>query len=94
MHFIHEPNRVYVNDENGRLLAEVTFPEAGKGTVDIVHTFVDPSLRGRGIASELLEHAYDEIKRQGKKTYASCSYAARWFEVNANRRDLLAECES
>lgn len=89
MDFIHEPNRVYVNDENGETIAEVTFPDAPGGEVMIDHTFVSPSLRGGGVASELLSRAYDEIKNQGKKAVATCSYAVAWFQKNPDKRDIL-----
>ncbi|MDR3253953.1 MAG: N-acetyltransferase [Synergistaceae bacterium] len=91
MDFIREYNRVYAKDESGRVVAEVTFPPAGNGIVDINHTFVDDSLRGGGIASELLENAYDRIKSDGKKARLTCAYAVKWFEKRHDRRDILAE---
>ena len=89
MHFIHESNRVYVNDDRDELIAEVTFPNLMGEAVVIDHTYVSPGLRGGGVASQLMEHAYDEIKGQGKKTYASCPYAVHWFERNKDKRDIL-----
>ncbi len=91
LEFIHEANRVHVDDEKGRMVAEVTFPNAKdeKDIVEIDRTFVDESLRGQGVAGQLLEHAYDEIKRQGKRARAVCPYAVRWFEQNPDKRDIL-----
>jgi Predicted acetyltransferase len=90
MKFVHVANRIYANDESGRLLAEVTFPAVGPDEVEIDHTFVDPSLRGGGVASRLMEEAYEEIRRQGKRARATCPYAVRWFEKHAEKRDILA----
>ena len=45
MNYITETNRIYASNENGTLIAEVTFPKTGDNTVDINHTFVDDSLR-------------------------------------------------
>jgi predicted GNAT family acetyltransferase len=73
----------------GALVAEVTFPDAGGGAVDINHTFVDESLRGQGVAAKLMQEAYDEIKAQGKKAVATCPYAVAWFERNPGKRDIL-----
>jgi predicted GNAT family acetyltransferase len=89
INLISEFNRVYANDENGRLLAEVRFPPAGAGTVDIEHTFVDDSLRGGGVAGELMEAAYARIKGDGKKALLTCSYARKWFERHEDKRDIL-----
>jgi predicted GNAT family acetyltransferase len=89
MNLISEFNRVYANDENGRLVAEVTFPPIGEGEVEIDRTFVDDSLRGGGVANELLEAAYNRIKADGKKAKAACSYAVKWFANREDKRDIL-----
>ena len=68
MEFLEEKGRLRV-DANGKLLAEVTFPDDGNTAV-IDHTFVDESLRGQGTASKLLRQAVDSIRRQGKKSTA------------------------
>ncbi len=79
MKFITQTDRIYATDGNGRLVAEVTFP-----TVDSVsyinHTFVDPSLRGQGIAAKLVKAAADKILADGNTIAATCPYAVVWFE--------------
>ena len=62
MDFIYEANRIYINDNDGHMQAEVTFPCINETTVDINHTFVDPSLRGQGIAGKLMKAAYEKMK--------------------------------
>ena len=46
MDFTYNSNQIALLGEDDKLLAEVTFPEIDKDTVNIDHTFVDPSLRG------------------------------------------------
>lgn len=89
MKFIHERNRVYANDEQGKMIAEVTFPDRPDGSVDIDRTYVDSSLRGKGAASGLLEEAYGEIKKRGIKAHISCPYAEAWFKRNPEKADIL-----
>ena len=48
--------------ENGREVAEITFPEIEKGIFDINHTFVDDSMQGRGLAAQLVRRAISKIK--------------------------------
>jgi predicted GNAT family acetyltransferase len=91
MDFVHEANRIYVNDESGEMIAEVTFPDRDGGTVEIDHTFVSDKLRGGGVASRLMEHAYDEIKRRGGRAVPTCSYAVKWFDRHEDKRDILTE---
>lgn len=72
--FVITDNKIYYEKEN-KVLAEIDF----KNGV-IVHTFVDESLRGLGIASKLVELAVSEINKQGLKPSATCSYAKAWLE--------------
>lgn len=79
MNYITETDRIYAIDPAGKLLAEVTFPTKN-GISTINHTFVDNSLRGQGIAGELVRLAADKILADGGKIAATCPYAVVWFE--------------
>lgn len=79
MDFITENERIYAKDTSGNIIAEVTFPtKNGISTID--HTFVDESLRGQGIAGNLVKLAADKILSEGNKIAATCPYAVVWFE--------------
>lgn len=82
MDFQTENNRIFKEDENGKVIAEITFHETEKGVFCIDRTFVDNSLRGQGIAGQLVQLAVDRISEQGGKATAVCSYAAKWLEKN------------
>lgn len=75
MEYITEKNRIYSNDSDGKVIAEVTFPEVECGIYNINHTFVDTALRGKGVAGKLVELAVKQIRAQGGEVTASCSYA-------------------
>ncbi len=87
--FIYEPYRIYCEDENKKLLAEITFPAMDCRTVNINHTFVDDELRGQGIAGQLMQAAADTIRSRGKKALPTCSYAVHWFGKHPEYEDLL-----
>lgn len=91
MDFIIAANRIYAEDTDGNLLAEVDFPAVSPDTVNISHTFVDDSLRGQGIAGQLLAATAKTIRGQGKKVRPTCSYAVKWFEKHKEEQDLLEE---
>ena len=88
MEFQHERERIFALDEQGKLVAEVTFP-VSEGVADIDHTFVDQSLRGQGVAGQLLEAAVRQIRAEGLRAKATCSYAVKWFEEHPDQSDLL-----
>lgn len=78
MKFQYEPERIYAEDETGKVIAEITFPVTD-GIANIDRTFVDDSLRGQGIASELMTAAVDRIQKDGHRITAECSYAISWL---------------
>ena len=76
----YEKERVYALDEGGKLVAEITFPETAPGVYTMDHTFVDPSLRGQGMADKLVRAALEQIRENGGAPAATCSYAVSWLE--------------
>lgn len=75
--YITEENRIYLSDESGNILAEIDFEKVDERTYNISHTFVDDSLRGQGIWSELVEKAITYLTAKWYKVTATCPYAKR-----------------
>lgn len=91
MNYIKQNHHIYALNESGQLLAEVKFPKTSGNIVEINRTFVDPSLRGQGVANELLVMAYESIQAQGFKAIPTCSYAVTWFKRNKDKHDVLVD---
>ena len=91
MDYITIPGRIYAEDTAGRLLAEITFPTVRSGVADINHTFVDRSLRGTGVADQLMRAALTAIRADGNRVIATCPYAAAWFDKHPDQTDILAD---
>lgn len=91
MEFKKEANRIYLENDRGEMIAEVTFPAISETVVNINHTFVDNSLRGQGIAAKLMEEVVKELSASGKKAVPTCSYAIMWFEKNKQFNSLLSK---
>lgn len=82
MEFIKNNNKIYIESDNNKILAEIEYEKQENNVYNIYHTFVDESLRGQGIASKLVEQAVNDIKNRGGKVTATCSYAKKWLEKN------------
>jgi predicted GNAT family acetyltransferase len=91
MIFIHEQNKVYLNDESNHMVAVVTFPRVKENVVNIDHTYVDNSLRGQGIAGRLMEETVSQLRENDLKATLSCSYAVKWFEEHPECSDVLSK---
>lgn len=81
MELIRENNAIVHRDANGEKLAEITFrPTDDPNVVVADHTYVSPALRGQGAAGKLLHRLVEEMKAEGKKIKASCSYVVKKFK--------------
>ena len=50
MDFLENDQKIWLEDESGKVTAYVEFPEIN-GVGNVMHTVVDPSLRGQGLAA-------------------------------------------
>ncbi len=67
--------------------AYLAYMDLGKQTLDIYRTFVPNSLRGRGVAAALTEHALQYAERMGYSVIASCSYVERYMARRQRQAD-------
>ncbi|MDR1705188.1 MAG: N-acetyltransferase [Clostridiales bacterium] len=88
---IHEPSRVYVLGSSGSMVAEITFPQISPGRVNFNHTYVSPSLRGKGVAHKMIRAAVNDVRAAGLKAVATCPFAVKWFGEHPEEGDVLAE---
>lgn len=90
MDFEHEDGRYFLQDESGKLIAEINYPpiDGGKSVV-ITHTYVDPSLRGRGVAGQLIAQVVAEARAKGFTIEPVCTYARYAFAKHTEYADVL-----
>jgi uncharacterized protein len=58
--------------------------------VVITHTETPRSLRGRGIASELIRGALELIRADGRKVIAGCGFVVDYLHKHPEYADLVA----
>lgn len=80
MEFTKGKNRFYKEDADGKLIAEITYEPIDEDTVEANHTFVDESLRGRGVAEQLVERLVAEMEEEDKKIKPTCEYVVALFK--------------
>lgn len=89
MNFIHENHRIYIKNDEGKVIINATFPFIKKGVVVVDHTYVDPSMRGQGVASKLMHEVYNFAKSKNYKMVATCPYAVAWFKKHQDLNDII-----
>lgn len=90
MEFKTKTDRIWLENPQGDTVAYVQFPAKDANTVEVVSTFVDTSLRGQGVANQLLQALCRELRTRGKNVIPTCSYAAAWFLKHPEEADLLS----
>ena len=74
-----ENNNKSIAYDNNIQIGECDYIEAGE-TWNIVHTEVDSSYQGQGIARKLVECIIENAVKYNKKLIAECSYAKKVIE--------------
>ena len=90
MDFKENSEKIWLENEEGKVVAYVEFPEIN-GVANVMHTVVDKSLRGQGIAGKLLTALVEKMEKEGRKLELICSYAIDWFEKNKGHENVLAD---
>lgn len=60
------------------------------GKVIITHTETPRALRGRGIASKLVQGALEQIRADGLKVVAGCGFVVDYLEKHPEFADMAA----
>ena len=70
-------------------IAYITYDDQ-EGKMHLTHTIVPEELAGKGLARTLLEDVLEQIKKDGKKAVAQCSYIVKYQEKNPEKSDIFA----
>ncbi|WP_282920587.1 GNAT family N-acetyltransferase [Ignavigranum ruoffiae] len=81
MEFLREDHAIVVRNDKGQMIAEITYRDTDDPKVVAAdHTYTSDSLRGQGVASQLLDELIQDMKAQGKKIYPICPYVVKKFD--------------
>jgi uncharacterized protein len=86
----HDAKGAFVIEENGQLLAQMTYSKAGETKIIIDHTEVDASLKGEGIGKDLVKAGVDFARENNLKIIPLCPFAKAEFQKHAEYADVLA----
>jgi uncharacterized protein len=90
-------SRVRADDASSRYVLEIDGEVAGlleyhdeADVVDLVHTEIDPARRERGLGSELVAGALDDLRAKGRRVRPTCPFVARFVAEHPEYADLVA----
>lgn len=66
-----------------------TYYKISDGVITFIHTEVPPELGGKGIGSQLVKGALDQVRSEGLKVVAECPFVKAYIDKHADYADLL-----
>ncbi|HYG20617.1 MAG TPA: GNAT family N-acetyltransferase [Ohtaekwangia sp.] len=79
----------FYTEENGKILAEMTYVWAGEGKIIIDHTHVDESLKGKNVGKQLVHRAVLFAREKNIKILPLCPFAKAVLEKVAEYGDVV-----
>lgn len=80
---------IFFIEQNGEIVAQMTYVWTGKTSITIDHTNVDEKLKGQGAGKQLLTEAVAFAREKGLKITPLCSFAKSVFDKEITFRDVL-----
>ncbi|HEY9170298.1 MAG TPA: GNAT family N-acetyltransferase [Lutibacter sp.] len=76
-------------EQNGEIVAEMTYVWTGKTGIIIEHTQVDVKLKGQGAGKQLVTKAIDFARENGLKIAPLCPFVKSVFDKETAFMDVL-----
>lgn len=94
MQFQHFDNgqqgEFFAVNESSERIAEISYVWSGEHKIIANHTWVDDSLRGQGVARQLLDALVAFAREKNLKIVATCSYVDVMFRRDKSLADVVA----
>ena len=94
MQFQHIDNQqngeFFLNNEQGQRIAEISYVWSNEHKIIANHTWVDDSLRGQGMARQLLDTLVEFAREKNIKIVPTCSYVEVMFRREKSFADVIA----
>ena len=94
MQFQHIDNQqngeFFLNNEQGKRIAEISYVWSNEHKIIANHTWVDDSLRGQGMARQLLDTLVEFAREKKLKIVPTCSYVEVMFRREKSFADVIA----
>ncbi|MFN2457357.1 MAG: GNAT family N-acetyltransferase [Chitinophagaceae bacterium] len=83
--------RHFINDEQGNMLAEITYAVQHPDTMVVDHTEVTEELQGNNIGYQLVEAVVEHARAKGRHIIPVCTFTKSVINKQPDFQDVLAE---
>jgi predicted GNAT family acetyltransferase len=85
----HGRRGAFFIERDGEWVAEMSYTKARPDVIVIDHTEVDKSLRGQGIAQQMVREAVNFARANNLKIRARCPYVRNVLDETAEYNDII-----
>jgi len=78
----------YELTDNAEVIGASVYRDAGPRRI-FTHTEIDAGYAGRGLASQLVQFALDDVRAQGRRVVALCPMVAAFIAKHPDYEDLV-----
>ncbi|MDD4153888.1 MAG: GNAT family N-acetyltransferase [Bacilli bacterium] len=82
-------DRFYMGESEDKALAEVTFKKHKDNIIILDHTYVNRSLRGKGMGKILVDRVVAYARENNLKIIPTCPFAKDIMEMSKSYNDVL-----
>jgi len=86
---IRHKNNLFLAEEDGVRMGYLSYEWASDTVFAIMHTVVEPSFQGKGVARELLNAAVAFARENGYKIRPVCPYAEKVLNRDSSFTDIV-----
>lgn len=94
MHIQHEESdirgRHFINDQEGNMLAEITYAVQHPDVMVVDHTEVDERMQGQHLGHSLVEAVVEHARAKGRRIIAVCPFAKAEINKHQAFQDVVA----
>ena len=87
---LDQQGELFAVNELGQRIAEISYVWSGEHKIIANHTWVDDSLRGQGVARQLLDVLVAFAREKNLKIIGTCSYVDVMFRRDKSLADVVA----
>lgn len=85
------PDRHRFELRSGAEVAAFSEYNVVKGALLFTHTEVSPAFEGKGLGSQLIAYALDEVRRRGLHAIPACPFVAAFIRKHPDYLDVVSE---
>lgn len=90
LEILADEKRFYINDRQGKMIAEISFVPSGDKLTIIDHTWVDKVLKGQGVGKKLVALVVAKMRAENRKIIPLCPFAKHEFDTTPEYQDIRA----